>query len=214
MAVYFAALIGQYQKPERQRYADVDSFFEYFNSDQFSEARSTFDPLEYIIVDENAIPELARVNTIFKDMSLDIGFEEAPDASPKLRESIGDLYKTSAPQKVSWRYDSTEMLSEHIARRMKQSSVHLTMGELIELFRSQAILGFDRKTQEAISTLDMTEGLAGHVNRKIKRRPIQLTMGEVLGLIHGRTNPRVRTVQDDKTDVLCDHICQRMMGAL
>lgn len=36
MAVYFAALIGQYQKPEKQRYADVDALFECFKSDQFS----------------------------------------------------------------------------------------------------------------------------------------------------------------------------------
>ncbi|OJJ83926.1 uncharacterized protein ASPGLDRAFT_47633 [Aspergillus glaucus CBS 516.65] len=107
----------------------------------------------------------------------------------------------------AFRYDSTEVLSEHIARRMKQSPVQLTIGELIELFQSQAILGFNWKIQEAISRLDMTEGLAGHTARKIKRRPIQLTMGEVLGLIHGRANPRVRTVQDDKTGILCDHIC-------
>lgn len=33
----------------------------------FIEARSTFDPSEYIKVDENAMPELARVNTIFRD---------------------------------------------------------------------------------------------------------------------------------------------------
>lgn len=134
------------------------------------------------------------------------------DAIPGLRESIGNLYKTPAPQKVSWSYDSTEVLSEHIARRMKQTPVQLTIGELIELFQSQAILGFNWKIQEAISRLDMTEGLAGHTARKIKRRPIQLTIGEVLGLIHGRANPRIRTVQDDKTGVLCDHICQRMMG--
>jgi len=44
----------------------------------FIKARRTSDPSEYIIVDENAIPEPARVNTIFKDMRLDIGFEEAP----------------------------------------------------------------------------------------------------------------------------------------
>lgn len=134
------------------------------------------------------------------------------DAVPGLRESIGNLYKTPAPQKVSWSYDSTEVLSEHIARRMKQSPVQLTIGELIELFQSQDILGFNWKIQEAIPRLDMTEGLAGHTAWKIKRRLIQLTMGEVLGLIHGRANPRVRTVQDDMTDVLCDHICQSMMG--
>lgn len=36
MAVCFAALVGQYQKPEKQRYADVEAFFECFKSDQFS----------------------------------------------------------------------------------------------------------------------------------------------------------------------------------
>lgn len=40
------------------------------------EARSTLDSSEYIMVDENARPELTQVDTIFKDMGLGIQFEE------------------------------------------------------------------------------------------------------------------------------------------
>lgn len=105
---------------------------------------------------------------------------------------------------VEWTYC---LENEAVAHALNHGWSHWIISE-------PAILRFYRKAQEAISTINMTEGLAGHVNRNMKRRRIQLTVDEVLGLTHGRSNPMVRTVQDDKTDVVCDHICQRMMGAL
>lgn len=93
------------------------------------------------------------------------------DAVPGIRQSIRSLYKAPTPQKVSWSYDSTEVLSILLGEG-KQSPVQLTMGELIESYRIQAMVRFDRRILKVMSWFDMTEGLAGHTPRKIKRRPI------------------------------------------